>query len=476
MGITLTQSNVDRRTILVLIVNYISAVMFKKMLNTFVLVALVFLSAPAANAETSSTLEVVARMKEIAVEMQKLQAEFTTLAAQLSAGAGSASVLGAQTSVPGNVFTKSLVYGETNDDIKKVQRLLATDSDIYPYCVASGFFGPKTEEAIRNLQTRFGLDPVGVIGPATTALLEGYFKQYPDGNFPDGVLATKPRVLGASTNGTGVDVSGQIAVLQQQLSSLTGGSNTSSSNPAKSIEAEFDFGETVINVKFNDGRKSMRIVTETENKDEVVAYVVKKTDLTESQVRALIEFEDTSSTSSDADEGDAEDALADADDALADARDEIRDAADDDEDTDWAEEAYDEARDLYRDAEDAFDEEDWDEAVDLAREAEELAEEAIDRIGDKKGKSSGDIEDIFAYIGDGETEVYVAYDDDDEEFTVQTDSESKIIREIADELDLDKDEVEDLITLYGKKVDYIEVEIDTHEGRSYAHIEFEDGE
>lgn len=397
--------------------------MFRQTLIVFVLLAGVLAYAPTTNAQTTNVAQMVARMKEIAVEMQQLQTEFLSLANKLGASSGASSVLGAQTSVAAPVssapvFTQPLVFGETNDDIKKIQALLATDPEIYPYGVASGYFGPKTEEAIKNLQMRFGMDPVGVVGPSTTALLESYFNAYPSGNFPDGVLDTRPQVLGASTSNTetGVDALAQIAALQQQLSAL----------------------------------KSQDDADEAEEEDE--------------------------DRSSKHDEDDAYDAIEDAKAAIHDARDEIRKADDDGEDVDVADESYDEAREVYNEARDAFANKDWDEAVDLAEEAGDLADEAVDRIGDKAGKSANDIEDIFAYVGDDEAFIVVEYEDDDDDFTVDTEDEDDIIKEVADELDIDEEDVEDLITFYGKKVDSIDVEIDEDEGESYVVIEFEDGD
>ncbi len=81
------------------------------------------------------------------------------------------------------------------------------------------------------------------------------------------------------------------------------------------------------------------------------------------------------------DENDADDALSDAEEAVDDAKDEIRDAEDDDKDVDEAEDLLNDAENKLEDAEDAFDDGDFDDAIELAEEAEELANEAVDAIG-----------------------------------------------------------------------------------------------
>lgn len=459
--------------------------MFTRTLLSFAFAAVLLSAAPTANAQSADVSAMLARMQVIMSEMTKLQEEFKSLSAQLqsSTAAPTPTVLGAQTSVGSsceNDYLEGIEFGATNDNIKRLQRLLATDPEIYPYGVASGYFGSKTEEALMNLQERFGHNRAGVVGPATSDLLSGWYCAYPDENYPDGVLSTKaPTVLGVSTSGGSTN---QLAALQAQLSTLTsnssGGTASNATNPFASITAEFDRGETWIAIKFNDGRKAMQFVADSDDEDEVVDYILSRvTGTTAAQVEAVIDYDEREirrSSKNDADEGDAEDALDAADDAIDDARDEIKEADEDGDDIDWADETYDEARDLYKDAEDAFEKEDWDEAVDLAEEAEELAEEAIDRIGKKEKKGGGDVDEIIAYVGDDEAEIEVEFEDgDDDSFTVNTEEEDEIIEEVADELGIDEDEVEDIIEFRGKKVESIEVEIDDDD--SFVSIEFEDG-
>ena len=116
-----------------------------------------------AHAQTVDLQTALTRMNAIIAEMEKLRTEFAALAATTGQTTTTATpaVLGAQTSA---VFTETLEFGETNNDIKRIQKLLATDPEIYPYGVASGFFGPKTEEALKNLQARNGWDTPGVVG------------------------------------------------------------------------------------------------------------------------------------------------------------------------------------------------------------------------------------------------------------------------------------------------------------------------
>lgn len=421
--------------------------MFKKLLPGFIIIALAC-SVATPRAEAVSLSEALQRMDEIIKEMEALRVEFSKLSSTVGQGTPTPSVLGASSK---KVFTQSLDYGETNDDIRRIQELFSTDPEIYDHPYVTGFFGPVTEDAVRKFQTRFGLEPVGVIGPATTALLELFMNAYPDENYPVDVLKKKPQVQGVSTSN----------------GDSTGTPVVSASNPALSIEVEFDRGEAEAKIVYKNGNRRTLFMIADSN-DEVVKGIAGRTTLTETQIREVISFDGDSSSgdssSNDADEQDAEDAIDDADEAIEDAEDEIEEADEDGEDVDWAEDTLDEAKDLLDDAEEALDDGDYDEAVELAEEAEDLAKEAEDRIGEEDNGAKGekgdsdDIDSIEVEVDEGESKVVVEYDDGKEyEFSVEEDRKDEIIEEIADELDMDEDDVEDLIEFDFGELDEIVV-------------------
>ena len=80
------------------------------------------------------------------------------------------------------VFTYGLDIGMQNDDVKRLQQLLATDSEIYPEGLTTGYFGPLTQSAVQKFQTKYGLaqegDPgYGYVGPKTRVKLGEIFGQ-----------------------------------------------------------------------------------------------------------------------------------------------------------------------------------------------------------------------------------------------------------------------------------------------------------
>ena len=64
-------------------------------------------------------------------------------------------------------ITKSLKLGSQNSEVKALQQALATDKTIYPEGKATGYYGPATRNAIIRFQKKYGLEPVGYVGPLT---------------------------------------------------------------------------------------------------------------------------------------------------------------------------------------------------------------------------------------------------------------------------------------------------------------------
>jgi peptidoglycan hydrolase-like protein with peptidoglycan-binding domain len=232
---------------------------------------MVLAAAPVRSAHAADYSAVLARMDAIIKEMNALREEFQTLSATLPSSP-SGEVLGAHDS---KIFTHSLEVGETNDDIGRIQKLLATDPEIYPEGTISGFFGPKTVEAVRAFQSRFGLDPVGVVGPATKALLEAFFTAYPDGTYPAGVLDKKPVIPSTPKPTTGGDSSTP---------------TPSGSNPLLSIDASSYYGEVTAKVTFANGTRRTVIVTDGSDAS-IAKQIAAKLGIAASYVTPLLSVE-----------------------------------------------------------------------------------------------------------------------------------------------------------------------------------------
>ncbi len=388
--------------------------------------------------QVQSMMEQMAKMQVQLLELQKTGgisgAAPATTPTSVSTPVGA--VLGAKTFK----FTEDTIYGLTNEDIKRIQVLLKTDKEIYPEGVTSGFFGPATQRAIRNLQTRFGLDPVGVTGPATTALLERLISQQnSDGTYPADILdPTRPTgsVLGASTS-TNVNSNvpaniqallAQVAALQNQKGSTSNTTNTSSSNSSgiKYIEVAIDDAESNVKVKYDNGDIKDFWVFEDE-KSKIIKEIAKKINVSVSVVEDLADFGKLSSNNG---QDDVEEIMADVD--LEDGETKVEVVFDGGDEDDFT-----------------IDSADYDDIIEeIADELDIDEDEVLDIIEWDWNITVEDIDEIKVDVEDGEAEVTVELESGDEiEFTLDEDNEDDIIELIAEILDIDEDEVEDLLDI-----------------------------
>ena len=64
---------------------------------------------------------------------------------------------------------RHLRYGMSGEDVTLLQEVLATDVDVYPEGLVTGYFGPLTRNAVKRFQKIAGIEQVGLVGPKTSA-------------------------------------------------------------------------------------------------------------------------------------------------------------------------------------------------------------------------------------------------------------------------------------------------------------------
>ncbi len=116
-----------------------------------------------ARAETTAP----STMSSLLETLKSLMAKVADLQVQLATVKGEVSI----------ALKDGLTQGSTDDDVKKVQELLASDSTIYPSGKVTGFFGKMTGDALKKFQQKHGLPETGVIDAETKALLDSYLEE-----------------------------------------------------------------------------------------------------------------------------------------------------------------------------------------------------------------------------------------------------------------------------------------------------------
>lgn len=113
-------------------------------------------------------------------------------------------------------FTKPLRPGSRGDEVSALQSFLANDPAIYPEGLVTGYFGPATQKAVKNFQAKYGIDTLGIVGPATRAKLNELSGAQ---TAPSVSPAPEPAPSSTSAPATAEDLT-KITELQAQLKAL----------------------------------------------------------------------------------------------------------------------------------------------------------------------------------------------------------------------------------------------------------------
>lgn len=66
-------------------------------------------------------------------------------------------------------LTSQVNIGDKSSDVTNLQLFLAADQAIYPEGLVTGYYGVLTKSAVIRFQQKYGIDPVGRVGPLTLA-------------------------------------------------------------------------------------------------------------------------------------------------------------------------------------------------------------------------------------------------------------------------------------------------------------------
>lgn len=148
------------------------------------LIAIAFIASPIIVAADATTTTISMDNFSQQVLINQLEAQLASLKAQLayllSLRSNSASSTPATAVAGANgslcvALTRTLSLGMQGNDVSLLQKALSSNANIYPQGTVTGYFGPATLSAVKNLQTQYTIlvDGVatGIVGPQTRAFL-----------------------------------------------------------------------------------------------------------------------------------------------------------------------------------------------------------------------------------------------------------------------------------------------------------------
>jgi hypothetical protein len=286
-----------------------------------------------------------------------------------------------------------LKEGMTDDDIKSIQELLASDSDIYPQGLVTGYWGHYTTDALKRFQKKHDLTESGKLDEATKDLLNEYLGQRFNGHVPAGLLRA-PGIYKKVHDNICDSKKGTAWGLfckdwKNGTSTNNGGSHTNDcahslnvicpSNGTGDVEITIENGKVTIDFTVDDeDHTAVSSSTRLADVYEAVADELDEdvTDLPRA-LKSEIRLDLAKALSKE--KADARKALNDASDAIDEVQNDIDDA-DSDVDTEDAQDKLDEASDLYDEARAAYNDRDYDEAASKASDAEDTANDAADLL------------------------------------------------------------------------------------------------
>ena len=141
---------------------------------------------------TKNNLSVQELIQSLKQQIEVLKARVEALSEQIKTMKGTqAQIKGTTKEIKQTLrLTRRLWKGMRGEDIEALQEILATDPEIYPEGLVTGYFGPLTEKAIKRFQKMMGVEQVGVVGPKTLSKINELLEEGAgsSGKVPPGLL------------------------------------------------------------------------------------------------------------------------------------------------------------------------------------------------------------------------------------------------------------------------------------------------
>jgi peptidoglycan hydrolase-like protein with peptidoglycan-binding domain len=202
--------------------------------------------------------------------------------------------------------------GEQNDEIKLLQRILATDPILYPEGYITGYFGEYTSQAISRFQKRYGLTATGTLTLETKELINKILDSEGDKairEIPPGLLSA-PGLAGrviVQTENNGGQIVYKIEVKNDEDGDEDSNEdevNDEDGDEELDIDVRIDDDDAKVKVEQN-GTETIFTLDETDE-EEIIDKLIVRLGVDRDEIEDAIDFDhvDNNSTSWDSDDSD----------------------------------------------------------------------------------------------------------------------------------------------------------------------------
>lgn len=112
------------------------------------------------NADTSVLAALIQRLQDLIAQYRSLQEQISGVRSDIQ-----------------DELKDGLEQGMSDEDIRKIQEILATDRSVYPEGLVTGYFGPLTSAALTRFQNKFKLEVTGTLSEETKQYLQELWQE-----------------------------------------------------------------------------------------------------------------------------------------------------------------------------------------------------------------------------------------------------------------------------------------------------------
>lgn len=196
-----------------------------------------------------------------------------------------------------------LKIGSGGEEVRLLQKMLASDPALYPEGLITGFYGGLTETAVKRFQAKLKLEQVGVVGPQTLAMINEILAAAGvTGELPSDFLGSRVKIEVEIKNGK-QEIQIEVKCDSSGTGNICNDDDEEDEDEDKNkleIEVEIEDGKARVDVEQN-GSES-RFVLNITDRAVIIKELSQRLGLSEAEVKSVIEFESDEEDKDDDDE------------------------------------------------------------------------------------------------------------------------------------------------------------------------------